>query len=85
MKEKVKLLTVEVQTICKSLWLNGLQRYILTPLIKNGLSNSCIKYQFIPMVSFVSIKDLKLKTKILSAVKLTKKQYIVNLIVITNL
>ena len=34
------------------------------------------------MVSFVNIKDLKLKTKILSSVKWTKKQYIINLIVI---
>ena len=34
------------------------------------------------MVSFVNIEDLKLKTKILAAVKWTKKQYIINLIVI---
>ena len=35
---------------------------------KNGLSNYCTKNQVIPMISFVNIKDFKLKTKILSVV-----------------
>ena len=50
-------------------------------VLENGLNNSCTKNQVTPMVSFLNIKDLKLKMKILCAVKWTKKQYIFNLIV----
>ena len=47
-------------------------------VLENDLTNSCTKKSsYSPMVSFVNIEDLKLKIKILSVVKWTKKQCIV--------
>ena len=48
---------------------NRAVEFLRKKVLENGLSNSCTKNQVTPIVSFVNIEDLKLKTKILSAVK----------------